>query len=99
MLEYDTSSNKWRLFKGQAIRQLLVYHDEGRERLLLLGNNYVYEMDGSQTFGGMPISARWDMPMSNLGKPHLIKNIRELLITAQGEGLLRLKMITESSTD
>lgn len=97
MLEYDTSSNKWRLFKGQAIRQLLVYHDEGRERLLLLGNNYVYEMDGSQTFGGMPISARWDMPMSNLGKPHLIKNIRELLITAQGEGLLRLKMITESA--
>lgn len=40
---------------------------------------------------------RWDMPMSNLGKPHLIKNIRELLITAQGEGLLRLKMITESA--
>ena len=97
MLEYDTSSNKWRIFKGQAIRQLLVYHDEGRERLLLIGNNYVYEMDGSQTFGGMPISARWDMPMSNLGKPHLIKNIRELLITAQGEGLLRLRMITESA--
>ena len=97
MLEYDTASNKWRIFKGQPIRQLLVYHDEGRERLLLVGNNHVYEMDGSQTFGGMPISARWDMPLSSLGKPHLVKNIRELLITAEGEGLLRLKMTTESA--
>lgn len=97
MLEYDTASGKWRIFKGQAIRQLLVYHDEGRERLLLLGSEYVYEMDGAETFGGMPISARWDMPMSNLGKPHLVKNIRELLVTAEGEGLLKLTVTTESA--
>lgn len=91
MLEYDTLRSRWRLFRGCTIVHMVITHDAEDEKLLLACTSDIRLLwwDGSESFGGRSINARWDSPLSDLGAPNSIKELKELHVTLSGSGDLR----------
>lgn len=94
MVEYDTLRDSWRLFKGCTLRHLAVIHDTEDEKLLAAAeaDERLLCWDGSDSFGGGQIDARWDSPTSDLGAANYIKEMRELHLAVSGSGGLRITL-------
>jgi len=96
VLRYNCELEKWDILVGIGIKCMVRVDDLGKDELLFLADDgYIYGFDGSDRFGDKPINAVWESPMSTLGKPDMIKQIRCIMISAEGEGSLEISVESE----
>lgn len=90
-------NDRFALFTGYYPRQFKVLRTQSDgEGLLFCQSNRLYCYNGADTYADTPIAARWDTPLSHLGRPETVKRLTGLSLPVSGQGSLRVTVRTEA---
>ena len=96
VLVYDVLSQRWSVLSEVTVKCMATLDIDGDTKLVFVGeDDYIFVFDKSETYGGKPINSKWTVPMGTLGRAELIKEIRSVIISAQGAGRIRITVKSE----
>ncbi len=95
LLIYDVVNDKWNMFLID-VKCMASVKINGKQQMIFVGkDDRVWVFDDSESFGQDAIMSKWVIPAGTLGKSELIKEVRAVLLSGQGEGKIKITVKSE----
>lgn len=96
VLVYDVLSQRWSVLAQVTVKCMATLEIDGVKKPVFVGeDDYIFTFDNSETYGGKPINSKWAVPMGTLGHAEFKKEIRTVILSAQGVGRIKITVTSE----